>query len=803
VRAPASRGAAAALALWAFAAGGAWAQADGTVVGRVVVTAPAPLGGPLMDADKLPITVETLSADDLEHGGSRVVTEALAQKAAGVSLSDSQGNGFTRELNFRGFTASPLQGTPEGLAVYMGGVRLNEAFGDTVNWDLIPEVAVEDLGLFTANPAFGLNALGGAVRLRMKTAADAPGPRASLEGGAFGRLYGSAESGAARGPWSVYLAADGGREDGWRLHSPSTIARAYADLGWRAGRAEAHLALAGAANSFGVVGPTPVDLLVKDRRATYTWPQTSGNHAGLVALSGKLGLGKAWTVQADAYARRFNQHHLDGNDGNFQDCGEAPSDPLHGTLCVQDGGFPDAGRPPEPAFQVLGQDGAPIPCPPTAACEDTPYGTLDRTRTAALSWGASAQATSTGRLLGLGNLFAAGASLDRSRVRFSASSTLAVVRPDLELGPDPAVPGTGQVIATAGAIAYNPVELNATTTYWGLYATDTLDLTRRLSATVSARLNLARVSMADLTGTSPDLNGAHRFDRLNPAAGLAYRASGALTIYGGWSQANRAPTPLELACSDPARPCLLENALVADPPLKQVTARTWEAGLRGSPRLGGGVLDWRLSLFQADNRDDIVATASAIQGRGSYANVPGTRRRGLEASVDWRARRWRAWAAYSRIEATYRFSGALPSPNSPFADAAGNVQVRPGDRIGGIPADRFKAGAELQATGALTLGADLQAVGPQYLIGDEANQDARLPGYWTADVHAAVRLRPGVELYGRIENLFDRRYATYGTYFEADGLAALQPSPLPDNPDPRSVTPAPPRAFLVGLRARW
>ena len=149
------------------------------------------------------------------------------------------------------------------------------------------------------------------------------------------------------------------------------------------------------------------------------------------------------------------------------------------------------------------------------------------------------------------------------------------------------------------------------------------------------------------------------------------------------------------------------------------------------------------------------------------------------------------------------FAAALPSPNSPFADARGDLQVRPGDRIGGIPADRFKAGAEVTATGALTLGADVLMVGPQWLIGDEANLDARLPGYWTADVHAALKLTGAVELYGRVDNLFGRRYATYGTYFETDGLEALAPSPLPDAPDPRSLTPAAPRSFLVGIRARW
>ena len=214
------------------------------------------------------------------------VTDALEQRVAGVSLSDTQGNNFTRDLNFRGFQASPLQGTPQGLAVYMNGVRLNEAFGDSVNWDLVPEVAISRADLFTSNPAFGLNALGGAVTLRMKTGFDAPGGRASVQAGSFGRIFGSVEQGVVNGPWAVYLAADGGHDGGWRQHSPSDVARAYGDIGWKSGPAEVHMVLAGAENRFGVVGPTPVDLLSEDRDAVYTYPQKTRNRVGLVSLNG-------------------------------------------------------------------------------------------------------------------------------------------------------------------------------------------------------------------------------------------------------------------------------------------------------------------------------------------------------------------------------------------------------------------------------------------------------------------------------------------------------------------------------------
>src|SRR5580765_5949181 len=90
-----------------------------TAVSPLVVVAPQPAAGPGVDADKLPGAVESVSAEDLARAGSPAITDALQQRTAGVSLSDVQGNGLARSLNYRGFTVSPLQGTPQGLAVYL------------------------------------------------------------------------------------------------------------------------------------------------------------------------------------------------------------------------------------------------------------------------------------------------------------------------------------------------------------------------------------------------------------------------------------------------------------------------------------------------------------------------------------------------------------------------------------------------------------------------------------------------------------------------------------------------------------
>ncbi len=777
------------------------------MVSEVVVVSPTPLAGGGVDRDKLPGVVESLSAEAFQRTNSLSVTDALEQRLPGASLSDTQGNTFTRDFNFRGFKASPLQGSPQGFAVYMGGVRLNEAFGDTVNWDLVPEIAISGADLFTSNPAFGLNAIGGAITLRMKTGFLAQRGSAEVQGGSFGRLYGSAEDSYRSGPIALYLAADGGHETGWRGHSPSDVARAYGDLGWRSGPAELHLVMAGASNSFGVVGPTPVDLLAQDRRAVFTFPQATRNTTGLVALNGRYELGGGWSLQGAAYARRFLQHHVDGNGADLEGCSRQPANPLFNTLCIQDDAFPSAIRPPAASFQVQTLAGIPIGCPARVAgqtkpCNGIPYGSIDRTRTAADTLGASLQASRSGTLLGRGNAFSVGASLDDSRVRFSSASTLGLIRPDLRVEPS-GVTGAGQVIRTAGAIAYSPVEARTRTTYLGLYATDTLDVTDRLSLTLSGRFNRALVSLADLTGDSPSLNGRHVFNRFNPAAGLAYKIAAGVTGYLSYAEANRAPTALELGCSDPLRPCLLENALVADPVLKQVTAATWEAGLRGSSTVGDGRMHWRIGAFQTDNHDDILPLASVIQGRGFYTNVPATRRKGLEASLEYATPRLMAYAGLSHVEATYRFAGELPAGSSPFADDSGKIHVQTGDRIGGIPADRFKAGGDFAVTSQVTLSFDALAIGRQFLVGDEANQDRPLPGYWTVGANVSWRANEGVEVFARIENLLDSHRASYGTYFQTDALQNLGASPLPADPNPRSVTPMTPRAIQIGLRAHF
>ena len=779
-----------------------YAVAQPTVLPEIQVISTSPFPGGRIDRDKVPALVQTLTAEDFSRNYGSNVTDTLFQHIPGVSTSDQQGNSFQTDIRYRGFVASPVPGQPQGLAVYMNGIRLNEAFGDTANFDFIPSNAIDRADLQSNNPVFGLNALGGAISFQMKNGFTFQGAEPDFQFGSYGRVSGGVQYGARRDDVAVYVAAQGLSEEGWRQNSPAQLARFYADIGWRRDGNEVHLVLAGASNFFGVTAAAPIEVLRRDGTATYTFPQTTQHETALAALNGAFMVAENWTLQSNVYARKFRQAHLDGNGADVERCSAASSFPNR--LCLEDDGFPRP-TPVTQAFRnqfvVLDQNNNPIPCPPGAGntCASVPYGTIDRTNTDTTTIGGSLQAGSDAALFGHSNRFTLGSSIDHSWTSFSSSSTLGFINPDLSVITNTAIPGNGQIIHTLGNLGFIPVSLDAQSTYYGLYATDTFDLTSQLSLTLGGRLNVAKIKMTDLTGISPDLNNDLTYTRFNPLVGLTWRVVPGLTVYGGYSESNRAPTPLEIGCSNPDRPCLIESALVSDPPLKQVVSRTVEAGLRGNLPVGDGRVDWKVGAYRTGVSDDIIHLASNIQGRAFFANVPATRRQGLEAGASWKTQRFMLYANYSFIDATYQFSGTIASPNNPLADADGNIFVTPGNKIPATPAHQVKFGGEYAVTPEWKVGADVAVVGSQYFVGDDSNLNARVPAYWVTNLRSSYQISQEVQAFALITNLFNQKYYTYGTYFELDGIAKAIGFAFTD---PRTVTPARPLAIYGGVKVR-
>ena len=750
-----------------------------------------------LSPDKVPGGLQSLSAEQLgaQHNGS--LLSALGMQTAGVSLSDVQGNGLFQNLRYHGFDASPLQGTPQGLAVYQNGVRLNEAFGDTVNWDAIPQNAIDRADIWSSNPVFGLNALGGAVNLVMKNGFSWQGAEASVQGGSHGHGMATAQWGLEDGAVSFYGAAEGVTDEGWRFHSQSNLARLYADAGWRFGNSEIHLVASGAATSLGVVGPTPFGLIQRNRKSVYTFPQTTRNTVGSLALNGKTRLDENWQLEGSVYLRGLKQRHVDGNDAEFERCSNSSS--FGGRLCLEDDGFtrpvPFTGAAAlnfRNQFAILDQNNASIAFTP-----GTIYGTVDRTFTDSSSRGITLQVTGNTPLFGLANYFIAGFSLDSSAIGFRSTSTLGRIFPDFNVATDPVLAGSGSIIHANGNIGYAPVTLRATTDYYGFYAVDSLDLTDRLTLTAGLRVNAADIVTRDRSGTAVELNGNHGFGHVNPLAGLTWKVTDEISLFGSYSQANRAPTPLELDCADPARPCLLEGSLVADPPLAQVVSHSYQAGVRGGTDMMNGKLDWSVSLFRTDSDNDIVALASTIAGRGYFANVPSTQRQGVDLSARYATQGWSAYASYSYLDATYQFSGTLASPNNPNADSDGNVAVTAGRRMPLNPASSLRAGGDVEVLERVTLGAELAFTGSQYFDGDPSNLNTKLPSTVVVNLRAAWQIDERWQLFGVVDNLFDNGDALYGSYFDPSGSTGLV---TPVLTDPRTLTLRQPVSFQLGAK---
>lgn len=775
------------------------ASAQQLTTEHVVVLGTLPGSDIGQSPDKVPGGLQSLSPEQLtaQHGGS--LLSVLGSQTAGVSLSDVQGNGLFQNLRFHGFDASPLQGTPQGLAVYQNGVRLNEAFGDTVNWDAVPENAIARLDVWSSNPVFGLNALGGAVNMTMKNGFTWQGAEASLQGGSYGHGVAGAQWGLEDGALSFYGAAEGVTDEGWRFHSQSNLARLYADAGWRFDDSEIHLVASGAATSLGVVGPTPFELIQRNSKTVYTFPQTTRNTIGSLALNGKTRLNENWQLEASTYVRALKQRHVDGNAGNFERCSNSSS--FRNQLCLEDDGFPR----PVPftgtaalnfrnQFAILDQNNASIAFTPS-----TFTGTLDRTFTDSTSYGATLQITGNAPLFRFGNYFTAGFSLDSSAIGFRSTSSLSRIFPSLLVATDPTLAGSGSIVHANGNIGYAPVNLGATTNYYGFYAVDALDITEALTLTAGLRVNAADIVTRDRSGVAAELNGSHGYGHINPLVGLAYKVSDAVILFGGYSEANRAPTPLELDCASPSLPCLLEGSLVADPPLQQVVAHSYQAGLRGSMDLADGKLNWSVSLFRTDSDNDIVALASAIAGRGYFTNVPSTQRQGGDLSTRYNAHGWSLYASYSYLDATYQFTGQLASPNNPGADANGNVAVTPGRRIPLNPANSLRAGGDVEMMKDFNLGGELAFTGSQYFDGDPSNLDTKLPSTVVVNLRGSWQIDPGWQLFAAVDNLFDNRDALYGTYFDPSDTAGLI---TPALTDPRTLTLRQPVTFQFGLKLK-
>ncbi|HEY5226090.1 MAG TPA: TonB-dependent receptor, partial [Methylovirgula sp.] len=344
-------------------------------------------------------------------------------------------------------------------------------------------------------------------------------------------------------------------------------------------------------------------------------------------------------------------------------------------------------------------------------------------------------------------------------------------------------------------------------TYIGVYVLDNFEITDRLGIHVGARFNDAQITLQDQTGASPDLNANSNFNRINPVVGATFKITPDISAYASYSEANRAPTPLELGCASPDHPCMIDNFLVADPPLKQIIARTAEAGFKGNNHLGGpfpGLLNWSASFYRTQNQDDIYSVPSVVTGFGYYTNAGNTLRQGVDIGATYTTGKWDVYANYSYIQATFLSPVLFASPNNPFANDGGNIQVEPGDNLPGVPTHKFKIGFDYEVLPKWKIGADLVYRSSQYYFGDEINALPKVSGFATINLRTSYQVNKNFQIYGLINNALNYRGATFGTLYDTGSTTnQITGAPVPgifSSNDPRSITLVPPLEAFAGIK---
>jgi iron complex outermembrane recepter protein len=673
---------------------------------EVIGTTPLPgLGTALSD---VPANVQVFGNRDVARQRPLDLTGFLDRNANSVGVGSGQGNPYQQDLNFRGFAASPLLGTPQGISVFQDGVRINEAFGDVVNWDLLPRSAISTIQLIPgSNPVFGLNTLGGALAVYTKSGAQYPGAALELSTGSFGRRSAQFEYGGASDRIDYFATGNVADDNGWAEHNPSRVRQFFGKTGFQDDRSDFDVSLTLADNTLQGTQTLPVSFLDRPRQA-YTFPDTNRNRLGLLAAKGSRFLSDTMLLGGNAYYRHYRNDNASSNVNN--DYGAVD----------RDTGLPQLNQ-----------------------------ATNDRSQIDQKSWGAGLQLTKQGDIARRPNQFVFGVSIDSGDTRFAQQSQPAMFTGDRD---------------TIAIGDYAPgIDVGTANRYLGVFFADTLALTDTWTVSFSGRYNHARIRIADRTGDDDRLNGSFTFARFVPAIGINYKASPAMTAYATYNEGMRAPSPVELTCADATAPCKLPNVFIADPPLRKVVSHTIEAGARGK---WGANIEWAGAAYRTDLDDDIqfIASGTGAINAGFYENVGRTRRQGVELAGTAHMGRLDLSLRYSHIDATFRSPFVAASPNNSSADEAGAISVRPGDRIPGIPADSLKLRADFDIDARWAMGAGVVFASSQFAHGDENNRDAggRIPGYAVVDFDMRFQPSAALQIFASAANLFDRRYQNFG-----------------------------------------
>ncbi|MFZ1870529.1 MAG: TonB-dependent receptor [Steroidobacteraceae bacterium] len=758
-----------------------------------VIISTTPLQDFGLPLNEVPSNVQTAGGADLQRQQPLDVVDYLNNNFSGVNVAESDGNPFQNDVYYHGFTASPLLGTPEGLSVYVDGVRVNESFGDTVNWDLIPESAIERVSLFSgSNPVFGLNTLGGALALTTKNGRDDPGTEIEASDGSYDRRSVEGETGGTFGAFDYFFTGDYFDDAGWRNVDNSKLLRGFGKVGWQTDVTRFALTYTYSDNFMYGDGATPLSMLAYNRAQTYT-PDYTKNIMNFVNLTGSQKLGDHLLLSGNAYYRNLYSFVQNGNVNDSyleSDYAGPPTD------CSDYGANPAT-----LAYCAPGQNADSV--------------TMQK------SEGFGLQLTDADDLFGLKNQAVVGEDYTNSSDAFNQNFFYGGLSYPLHLLQYVQSPYNG----------LDFIDVNGGNRIFGAYFTDTISPSDLIHVTAAVRYNNNHESINGFTidddpgdyGNgfldSTPTTGDHTFVHVNPAIGVTFTPTPYTTYYVNYDEASRAPTVIELGCADPAEPCGLPDDFASDPDLKQVVSRNFEIGLRGN--LPDQSLNWSADVFETTSSNDIQFIATATNA-GFFDNVGNTRREGLDVTFGGRegGLNWRI--AYSYVEATFQSTFTVNSESNSTADANGNIVVQPGDRLPLIPLHTARLILDYDFNRHLNLGGNLVFASSSYLHGNENNANVAgttdlasgsyiepdatgtTPSYVTLNFNGTYRINDNLEIFARISNALNRDYYTAGfltqSVYTPNGTLETNPNNWSNE---NAVTPGAPREVWGGVRLRF
>ena len=717
---------------------------------EVQVINTSPLPGIGIEKYKLPYEVQSVDSEAIRKSGSLNMSEFMNENLTGVNVNDIQGSPYQADVTYRGMRASAILGASQGLSIYMDGVRMNQPFGDVVNWDMFPEAAIDTVTLVPgSNPIYGLNTLGGALAFTTKSGLTTQGNEVVSTIGSYGRLKLDVTHGSKSADgWHRFIAGTAFDEAGWRDHSSGSLQNLFVKIGktqedtnWDVSYMFGNSKLVGngltPSTNYGYgasvsTTSTTTGLYGASRSSVYSWPDETLNKAHLLSFNIQQIIDNNTELATTAYVKYGTQSRLSGD--------------------VED---------------IASSDGV-----------------INRNNTTQTTYGVSTNLT---KILDNHHL-TSGASLERSKMSYSASETDGcTISSDRQVS---ITDCTDSTETTAG--------VTGTTTAFGTYLADTYKLNDQTHLTMAGRFNqttVANTLSSYTSGTLTDTDSeSFTYRKLNPSLGMTHQLSTQLTLFGNWAQSNRAPTILELGCADPDNACALPTGLQSDPYLSQVTSQTLEAGMRWKNDFGYNL---SVSAYRTINKDDIIFI-SKTSTTGYFDNFSKTQYMGIDINAN---KTWGAWklnTAYSYLKATYESSASL-------LGAERTMSITPGMRMAGIPLHNLKIHLDWNASDKWTLGSSVIANSSIVSQGNEdgyitsaLSGDAKVNGYALFNLNTTYTVQKGFELFGKINNVFNKSYETYGMIsinnIENDGT---------DSSTSKFVAPGAPRTYMAGLRYKF